>query len=122
MAHILLIDDFDAYRAMLRDFLEESGHTVVEAGDGQEGLNRYSSETFDLVITDIIMPKKEGAETIIELRRMDAGARIIAISGGGKMVLAHTCLQIARSLNVKEVLEKPFPMEHLTACIAAMLA
>ena len=122
MAHILLIEDHASYRDMLRDSLEDRGHTVVEAADGEAGLTCYRAEKFDVVITDIIMPGKDGVETIIGLRQLDAGARIIAISGGGQMIPTMTCVQIARSLGVKQVLEKPFTSETLEACIVAELA
>ena len=122
MAHILLVEDDDSYREMLRTSLEERGHTVVETHDGQEALKSFKDGKFDLVITDILMPKKDGVETIIELRKIDAETRIIAISGGGQLVPAQNCLKIARSLGVNEVLEKPFTIDALEACIAAELA
>ena len=122
MPHILLIEDHVAYRDMLRACLEDKGHTVVEAADGEAGLHCYRGDKFDVVITDIIMPKKDGVETIIGLRRLNAGVRIIAISGGGQMIPAQNCVQIARGLGVKQVLEKPFTSEALEACIAAELA
>ena len=122
MAHILLVEDDDAYREMLHASLGEKGHTVVETRDGQEALNRFKDGKFDLVITDILMPKKDGVETIIELRRLDATTRIIAISGGGHLIPSENCLKIARSLGVNEVLEKPFTIDALEACIAAELA
>jgi len=122
MAHILLVEDDDSYREMLCTSLVERGHTVVETHDGQEALKCFQGGKFDLVITDILMPKKDGVETIIELRKLNAETRIIAISGGGQLVPAQNCLKIARSLGVNEVLEKPFTIDALEACIAAELA
>jgi len=119
MAHILLVEDDDAYREMLHASLEDRGHTVVDTRDGHEALQYFKSGHFDLVITDILMPKKDGVETIIEMRRIDAQVRIIAISGGGHLVPATNCLKIARSLGVNEVLQKPFTMDALEACITA---
>jgi DNA-binding NtrC family response regulator len=119
MAHILVIEDDDSYREMLRTSLEERGHTITEARDGQEGLSCFSGDTFDVVITDIIMPKKDGVETIIALRRLNAATRIIAISGGGHLVSALNCIQIAKGLGVYQALEKPFSMDTLAACIEA---
>ncbi len=122
MAHILVIEDDDSYREMLRTSLEERGHKITEARDGQEGLKRFVADKFDLVITDIIMPIKDGIETILALRRIDATTRIIAISGGGHLIPAFNCIQIAKGLGVQEALEKPFSMDTLAACIEARLA
>ncbi len=122
MAHILLVEDDDSYREMLHASLVEKGHTVADTRDGHEALKCFTSGKFDLVITDILMPKKDGVETIIEMRRINAETRIIAISGGGQLVPAVNCLKIARSLGVNEVLEKPFTIDALEACIAAELA
>ena len=122
MARILLIDDDDAYLAMLRTSLEERGHLIVAASEGNAGITNFRSRKFDLVITDILMPKKDGVETIIELRRIDPSVRIIAISGGGHLVPAQNCIQIAKSLGVHTALEKPFSVDTLQACIVAELA
>ena len=107
---------------MLRTSLEDRGHVVVAAGDGNAGITSFRSRKFDLVITDILMPKKDGVETIIELRRIDPTVRIIAISGGGHLVPAQNCILIARSLGVHTALEKPFSVDTLQACIVAELA
>jgi DNA-binding response OmpR family regulator len=69
----------------------------------------------------MLMPKMDGVETIIALRRIDAGARIIAISGGGSLFQANNCLQIAQSLGANETLLKPFSTDYLSACINAAL-
>src|SRR5260221_4424854 len=84
MIHILVIDDEAAVRTLIRQILEEEGHQVDEATDGEEGLARLQSTHIDLVITDIFMPHKEGIETILALRRQFPNVKIVAISGGGR--------------------------------------
>ncbi|MFA6290045.1 MAG: response regulator [Opitutaceae bacterium] len=121
MAHILLIEDHDALRDMLCAALTERGHEVVGACDGQEGLKCYGEGSFDVVVTDMIMPRRDGVETIIALRRLNAGAHIIAISGGGNLVPAENCLEIATKIGASQVLQKPFTVRALAACIASEL-
>ena len=83
MSKILVIDDDKNIRSLLRDFLERDGYEVMEAENGKVGLKLFRENGADLVITDLIMPEKEGIETIRELRRDFSDVKIIAISGGG---------------------------------------
>ena len=83
MARILVIDDDEAIRQLLRAWLERSGYEVAEAANGAEGCEAFRKEPADLVVTDIIMPEKEGLETMVELRNEYPDVKIIAISGGG---------------------------------------
>src|SRR5690242_8002624 len=83
MAQILVIDDEPMLRRTLRAVLERAGHTVVEAEDGNQGLEQFNVQRPDLVLTDIIMPNREGVETIGEMRRQAPDLPIIAMSGGG---------------------------------------
>lgn len=120
MSRILLIDDDASLRKMLRLTLLELGHTVIEACNGREGLQACAVTPVDLVLTDIIMPEKEGLETIMEMRRTDPHTRIVAMSGGGRMV-GKDYLALARRLGANRVLEKPFTTEEMEAAIAAAL-
>ena len=81
MTRVLLIEDDDLVRATLRDALESNGYEVATATNGLDGLERFRSAPADVVVTDILMPEKEGIETIIELRRDHPEVKIIAISG-----------------------------------------
>lgn len=121
MPHILLIDDDELFRKMLRATLEDLGHTVTEARDGKEGLALHKSKPADLVITDLIMPEKEGLETISELRRLQPGLKIIAMSGGGR-ISVEDYLPIAKWLGAARVLTKPFAREAMIAATAELLA
>jgi len=85
MARILVIDDTAVVRAMIRRWLELEGHEVVEASDGDVGIQLFREQPADLVITDLIMPTKQGIEVIQELREEFPEVKIIAISAGGQL-------------------------------------
>ncbi len=121
MARILIIDDDAIVRRVLRDWLEPAGHEVVEAEDGNVGLRLYKNDPSDLVITDIVMPDKEGIETIRELRRDFPDAKIIAVSGGGEMLPGSACLDLAEGLGVQRALAKPLDLRDLLNTIRELL-
>jgi two-component system response regulator (stage 0 sporulation protein F) len=83
MATILIIDDEEIIRVLLRSALEEVGYEVTEAANGREGLELYRRRPADLVITDIIMPELDGLDMLLELTREFLHAKVIAISGAG---------------------------------------
>jgi CheY-like chemotaxis protein len=120
MARILVIDDDEFFRPMLRETLVELGHSVTEATNGQDGLNRHEAGGFDLVLTDLVMPEKEGIETIMELRERDPGLPVIAMSGGGR-TLADNYLHVASKVGADWVLTKPFSREDLAEAIAVVM-
>jgi DNA-binding response OmpR family regulator len=121
MPHILLIEDDELFRKMLHATLEEMGHTVTAAQDGKEGLAQHARISSDLVLTDLIMPEKEGIETIMELRKKSPGVKIIAMSGGGR-VTATNYLHIAQQMGAGRVLIKPFSNDELAAAINSLLS
>ncbi len=112
MATILLIDDMDGVRSSLSTVLATAGHQVVEAGDGEAGLRKAGEQSFDLVITDIIMPKMDGSEVILALKQKAGTTPVLAISGGGGTVNAENALMLARS-TADAVLQKPFSRTDL---------
>lgn len=116
MATILLVDDDDAFRTMLRRALQRVGHTVLEAEDGRAALRTLSGATVDLVITDIIMPNTEGIETIIALRRTHPELKVIAMSGGGRMK-PEGYLEVAKQFGAVHVFKKPFNTKKFFAAI-----
>lgn len=83
MARILVIDDEPSIRDMLRAGFEAMGFEVCEAADGNQGLKVFRERPADLVITDILMPDRDGLEVIRTLQRSFPGVKIIAISGKG---------------------------------------
>lgn len=121
MARILLIDDDDDVRTVLRLTLVHFGHTVIEASNGRAGLELFQRDGADLVITDIVMPEKEGLEVLMELRKLKPSVKIIAISGGGRGSAADY-LHMAKKLGAATVLAKPFASEALMAAVNELLA
>lgn len=117
---VLIIDDETAMRQTLRRILESSGHAVLEAPDGRKGLELFHEHRPALVIADLLMPEKEGLETIRELRAQTPDAKIIAISGGGSFG-EPGFLHAAAVFGAGEVLQKPFRAEELIAAVNRML-
>lgn len=121
MADILIIDDDDALRATMRKILERSGHAVREAPDGESGLGLLRRARPDLVVTDLYMPGKEGIETIVEIRAIDADLPILAVSGGGGVVGAGDSLLDAEALGADASLAKPFAVEDFREVVQRLL-
>lgn len=120
MARILVVDDDVQVRKFISMSLSRAGHEVSGAGNGNECLKSLGAAPFDLVITDIIMPDKEGIETIIEVRRTHPEVKIIAISGGGR-VGPESYLLTAKGLGAMDTLQKPFTTEQLLATVQNVL-
>jgi CheY-like chemotaxis protein len=121
MKKILLVDDNEPFRRMLCRMLEGAGFSVVVAGDGVVALSLFRQQPFDLVITDLIMPEKEGLETILELRKLKGNVKIIAMSGGGR-VDAGDYLPLAIAFGAARTLAKPFLAGEFLAAVAEVLA
>lgn len=116
MAAILIIDDEELVRYSVRKVLDRLGHEITEAENGAEGLALINQQPFDLIITDIIMPEKEGIETITELRRTHPNLKIIVISGGGRTG-KKDYLRMASRLGARHTLAKPFRAEALIEAV-----
>ena len=112
MKRILVIEDDDSVRKLIRRILEGAGYTVLEAPDGVQGVQTYREQRPDLVLTDIFMPGKEGLETILELGLLDPEVRIIAVSGGGNMGILNP-LPMAAKLGALRTLSKTFSGKEL---------
>jgi CheY-like chemotaxis protein len=121
MARILVVDDEEGIRSLVRNILVREGHEVTTAGDGVEALRVVERQAVDVVITDLIMPEKEGVETIAELRRRFPAIKIIAISVGG-MGGAMDYLRLAKALGAAQTLAKPFTREALLKMVETALA
>src|SRR5579863_3817169 len=121
MKKILVIDDNMVVRNTLVQILESEGYEVISAEDGRRGLSVFRSERPDLVVTDIIMPEKEGIETIRDIRGESPDAKIIAISGGGR--IGNTdFLKIARQLGASDIVAKPLDPDHFLDVVKNCLA
>jgi DNA-binding NtrC family response regulator len=120
MARILIIDDEAMIRDLLAKILEREGYETITASGGKDGIKIYRENSVDLIITDLIMPEKEGIETIMELRRDFEDVKIIAMSGGGK-IDAETYLQIAKTMGAIKTIAKPFDRNELLNIIRKLL-
>ncbi len=120
MARILVIDDDQPILELLRRILEREGHDVFEATNGNEGIRIAFQEPLDLVITDIVMPEKEGLETIKELKYEFPDLRILAISGGGPFN-PDMFLEIAEKFGAMRSMTKPFTRQQLLDMVEELL-
>lgn len=120
MARILVVDDDVQIRRLFRLTLESAGHEVEEASDGAACLMRLPEVRPDMVITDIMMPEKDGFETILEIRRTTPHTKILAVSGGGDLN-PLTCLVMAKTLGANAVLAKPVRVETLVSAVRQLL-
>lgn len=121
MAHILIIDDEDMVRMVLKQSLEKAGHAVTEASNGAKGIKALHDGNFDLIITDIVMPEKEGVETIAEIRASEPDLPIIAVSGGGR-IGPENYLDAARKLGANHAFAKPFDRAELLGAVDQCLS
>jgi len=112
MPSILIIEDDIDLRRMLLRLLEREHYIIFEAGNGLEALNILYQYIPDLIITDIIMPDQDGIGTINTLRQKYPYIKIIAISGGGRMI-SKDYLKIAKMLGAHHVMQKPFDNQEL---------
>lgn len=121
MAAILVADDNTELRELLAEALVDAGHAVTQCVDGTEAISRLDGGTFDLVVTDVLMPGADGAEVMAAMRRQKARPRLVVISGGGRIDPANY-LKMARALGADEVLQKPFTPSRLIEVVARLLA
>ncbi|MBF0401325.1 MAG: response regulator [Magnetococcales bacterium] len=121
MARILIVDDDSSIRALLREILEEEGYQVEEAVDGKQGVLCYRENPADLVITDILMPEKDGVELIMELQESFPEIKIVAMSGGGRGLDAQFNLRIAKDFGAVQQMEKPFTRKHVLETVRRAL-
>lgn len=120
MARILIIDDDSSLRQMLQRHLNRQGHDTLTAENGLVGVQLFESDSFDLVITDIIMPEQEGLETISQLKNRNSQVGILVISGGGS-ITADEYLKLALALGADAALAKPFNLSELDRTVNDML-
>ena len=112
MESILIIDDEPQIRSMIRLILERSGYMVIEASDGIEGIRLFREKPADLIITDLIMPNKDGIGLIIELKKEFPDVKIVAMSGGG-LNRPEGYLRGAQKLGAACTLSKPINRQEL---------
>jgi DNA-binding NtrC family response regulator len=121
MARILVIDDQEAIRRVVRRALERDGHEVFDASDGELGMEILESQSFDLVITDIFMPGQDGIVTLRQIRKRFPSLKVIVISGGDSTGLLDM-RQDAEFLGAVSSLQKPFNAREIIDMVRAALA
>jgi CheY-like chemotaxis protein len=120
VARILVIDDEENVRTLFALVLERAGHDVVGAANGAEGLGIQRETPADLVVTDLVMPEKEGLETITELRREYPALKILAVSGGGRNQ-PRDYLRTAGHLGADRTLAKPVNLAEFVDVVTELL-
>jgi YesN/AraC family two-component response regulator len=120
MRKVLIIDDEPYILLMLKKMLERAGYEVDLASNGREGMAIFEKSSADLVITDIIMPDKEGLELIIEMKKQCPGLKIIAMSGGGR-ISPESYLECASHFGAEKVFQKPFRQKDLVSAVKELL-
>lgn len=118
---ILVIDDEQDICDLTKLLLERCGHDVTCMTDSRAALRLLDEQIFDLVITDMLMPDRDGLEVMADVRRNHPAVRIIASSGGGR-VSSNSYLQIARKSGAHALLPKPFTHKELLASIESATA
>ena len=121
MATILVVDDDEQLRPMIRLVLQRAGYIVREARNGNDAMRQFAQDQGDLVITDLIMPEKEGLALILEMRRINRKLEIIAMSGGGR-VNSKNYLEVATKFGASQVLNKPFSNQELLNAVHQVLS
>jgi CheY-like chemotaxis protein len=122
MTKVLIVDDDELFRTMLVEMVQREGYQVSTAMDGNAALAAIERSRPDLVITDILMPEKDGIELIMELAQHEARIPIIAVSGGRRSISLEFNLESAKLMGVRATLPKPFTREQLREAIADALA
>jgi DNA-binding response OmpR family regulator len=121
MAYVLVIDDNLLMRKMLRALLEEEGHEVVEAAAGQAKSELFGEQLPDVVITDLVIPPREGLETIRELRRKDPQVKILAMAAKDRSLTPEDIVRATGDYGARWTLPKPFSRADLLGAVDAVL-
>jgi DNA-binding response OmpR family regulator len=116
--NVLVIDDDDDVRDCIAEYLGIKGFSVAASKDGDEGMRQFLSNGFDLVITDIMMPEKDGLSTMIAMQRINPTIKILAISGAE---MKNELLHAAGTVGAMATLLKPFSMNELLESVRGIL-
>ena len=122
MAHILVVEDDQLLREFIQEVLETKGNNVKTAFDGVDGMKKIRQDPWDLVITDMLMPGRDGIEIIREIKDNHPGVKIIAMSGGGEKIGSHELLPTASMFGADHVLYKPFSIGDILDVIDRVMA
>ncbi len=122
MAKVLVVEDSAAVRLAVTEVIEQAGHTVSSAENGRVAIDLLRGETFDLIVTDVLMPEADGLEVIKEARARHPSTQVLAMSGGAPNLPAGYALKMAEMFAADAVLFKPFLNEELKKAVARLLA
>ncbi len=117
MAKILVVDDEEPIRTLISKILEKDGHSVMESENGQHACDTYQDAEIDLIVTDLVMPEKNGIEMIIQLKKTHPDVKVIAISGGSGFSGQIDLLSVAQLLGAKHVIKKPFTVDQVRSAV-----
>lgn len=117
---ILVIDDEPTALDVISEILQHAGYEVVLAKNGQEGVELFREQPCDLVVTDMVMPVKDGLQTILDLRVEAPELPIVAISGGGN-ISKERYLAVAGYLDKVITVGKPFTVDILVSAVKQLL-
>ena len=117
---VLIIEDDPIMLRNLAQWFEQAGCRVMVAHDGDEGLAQFNTLRPNAVVTDIIMPNREGVETLMAIKHLDPDVKILAISGGGRLG-STDLLRTARGLGADAVMAKPFRSTDVVAAVSRLL-
>lgn len=120
--HVLVADDEANIRKLLRLWLEELGHAVKLVASAKEACGLLNEHSFDLLVTDVLMPDGDGIDLIAQFKHAQRSARILVISGGGRYLQRDNCLKIALEHGANAALTKPFLREQFLAGVEKALA
>ena len=111
---ILIIDDEEPIRNYLRDMLEKAGHSLLDCEDGDKGIDIFLENNIDIVLTDIAMPKKDGVEVLIEMKKVSPSVKVIAMSGVRD---CEKLLAVANIYKADATIKKPFEKEDILTAV-----
>jgi two-component system response regulator PilR (NtrC family) len=120
-AEILVVDDQETNRKVITAILTREGYHIAAAADGREAMRLLRERTFDVVITDMLMPNADGLELITFIRGLEKRPAVIPMSGGGSYVSADNALELAKKMGAENPLPKPFTTKELRAAVVAAL-
>jgi DNA-binding response OmpR family regulator len=122
MARILIVEDTPDFRQMMADVLHTAGHEVAVAENGKVAVEQMEAGSFDLVVTDVLMPESDGIELIRTLARKGWALPVLAVSGGGRNLPAAVSLALTEAVGAHRILFKPFRAAELLAVVDELLA
>jgi CheY-like chemotaxis protein len=122
MAHVLVVDDDPLFREIAREVLTQAGYDVSLAENGVEATKIAAEPALDLAVVDMLMPERDGIETIRDLRGRWPGVKLIAVTAGSRALEPNLLLRAAKAMGAHAALEKPLDHDALLKLIATLLA